>query len=397
MASRAAIVTQDTYRELDAERRELTATDADTLQTQIDVARIPAPTGDETARGRWMGERLRAIGLATRTDDAGNVIARMAGSAAGAPVVVCAHLDTVFPAETVLDIQRDGDRITGPGICDNGRGIAAMIAVARVMQQRSATLKRPVDFVGTTGEEGAGDLRGARHYFANSPPPYAVIAIDNTGDERIVNSALGSRRFRVEYRGPGGHSWAAYGVVNPVHAVARAADAVAGLRLPRGTASTVTVSRIGGGHSVNSIPEHAWLEVDARSTSETALVQMEREIREIAEAAARQEIERQTRGTAALTWQCDRIGFRPGGETPADSALVSVALEATRLVGRTPLLATASTDANAAIAIGAPAIAIGGGGRGGDTHTSREWFENERGADGVARALTIIASMAMLS
>jgi tripeptide aminopeptidase len=392
----AAIATRDTFDALERERAEIVATDEGTLSAQIDVSRIPAPTGGESARARWVAERMGGAGIATRIDDAGNMIAHFEGGAAGAPVVVCAHLDTVFPVGTPLDIRRNGGRITGPGICDNGRGLAAMFAVARVIRGRAASFARPVEFVGTTGEEGAGDLRGARHYLAASPPPFAFIALDNTGDERIVNSALGSRRFRLEFRGPGGHSWAAYGVVNPVHAAARAAAHLASARLPRGTASALTVSRIGGGHSVNSIPEEAWLEIDARSTSTAALVQMEREIRDIMEAAARQENEQHTRGSASLTCRCDRIGDRPGGETGADSALVTCALEATQLIGRTPQLATASTDANAAMAIGAPAIAIGGGGRGGDTHTTSEWFENDRGADGIMRALTIVAAMAAL-
>jgi acetylornithine deacetylase/succinyl-diaminopimelate desuccinylase-like protein len=273
-----------------------------------------------------------------------------------------------------------------------------MLAIARVVQHCRAGLSRAIEFVATTGEEGAGDLRGAKHYFARSQPPFAVIALDGAGDERVVNTALGSRRFRATYRGPGGHSWAAYGAPNPVHAAARAAAALASLRIGGGAArSALTVSRIGGGLAVNAIPEDAWLEVDARSTSGVVLERVEREIRAVVEGAAAEENHRRAPGTTALTLVVDRIGERPSGETPAERALVVAALEATRLVGRIPELATASTDANAAMAAGVAAIAIGGGGRGGDAHSSREWYDNTQSTAGVERALTIVAAMARLA
>jgi acetylornithine deacetylase/succinyl-diaminopimelate desuccinylase-like protein len=184
---------------------------------------------------------------------------------------------------------------------------------------------------------------------------------------------------------------------NPVHAAARAATNLASLRLRGEGRSSLTVSRIGGGLSINSIPEDAWLEVDARSTSDAALVQYEREIRAIAAAAASQENDRRSPGTAAMTHVIERMGDRPSGKTTEDAPLVVAAIEATRLVGRAPELATASTDANAAISAGAPAIAIGGGGRGGDAHSSREWFDNTSSTAGVERALTIVATMARLA
>jgi acetylornithine deacetylase/succinyl-diaminopimelate desuccinylase-like protein len=311
-------------------------------------------------------------------------------------VVVCAHLDTVFPAETSLEFRREGSRVMGPGIGDNGRGLSVLLILARMIQRCPTSFARPIEFVATTGEEGAGDLRGAKFYFANGPRPFAVIALDGAGDERIVNTALGSRRFRIGFRGPGGHSWAAYGVPNPVHAAARAAAALANLRLAGAPAggSALSVSRIGGGMSINSIPEDAWLEVDTRSTSDVMLTRFERELRDIAAAAMVEENRRRTPGTAAMTHHVERIGDRPGGQTSESSPLVIAAVEATRLVGRRPELSTASTDANAAIGAGAPAIAIGGGGHGGDAHSSHEWFDNTSAIAGVERALTIVATMA---
>ena len=396
MTARVITATGETFRDLARERRWLSELDDDILSAQMQVAQIPAPTGAEDERARWMAARFAETGLASRIDAAGNVIARIPGAYEDAPVVVCAHLDTVFPADTSLVVHRDGSRVRGPGICDNGRGLAVMASVARAVHRCRTGFARAVEFVATTGEEGEGDLRGAKHYFADAPSPFAVIALDGAGDERIVNTALGSRRFRIQFRGPGGHSWSAFGTVNPVHAAARAASGIAGLRLDGASRGCVTVSRIGGGLSVNSIPEDAWLEVDARSTSAVALARVEQRIREIAASIATEENQRRAPASAALTYLVTRIGDRPGGHTADDSPLVVAAVQATRLVGRTPEFVTASTDANAAMGLGAPAIAIGGGGHGGDAHSSREWFDNTAASAGVERAFTIIATMARL-
>ena len=397
MPSRVAETTVETFRDLSRERRMLADLDPEILRIQVEVAQIAAPTGAEHRRGQWVAERFADVGLDATIDDAGNVVARAPGAYAAAPVVVCAHLDTVFPEETSLAVRRDGSRLVGPGICDNGRGLAVMLVLARVIQRSNASFARAIEFVATTGEEGAGDLRGAKFYFARGSLPFAVVALDGAGDERIVNTALGSRRFRINYRGPGGHSWAAFGAPNPVHAAARAAANLASLRVRGASRSALSVSRIGGGISINAIPEEAWLEIDTRSTDDALLVRLEREVLAIAEASATDENGRRALGTAALTYQITRIGDRPSGRTTEDSPLVIAALEATRLVGRAPELATASTDANAAIGAGAPAIAIGGGGRGGDAHSSREWFDNTAATVGVERALTIVATMARLA
>lgn len=392
---RATELAADVYRELTPERRALAEWDPEILRSQIEISQIPAPTGSEGARAARMADRFRALGMDARCDDAGNVIARQRGAARGRRVVLCAHLDTVFPEGTDVTVTREGHRVIGPGICDNGRGLAVMLAIATVLRRSSAPVRSRIEYVATTGEEGAGDLRGARQYFASAEPPFAAVVLDGAGDERIINTALGSRRFRITYDGPGGHSWSAYGTANPVHAAARAASSLADLRLPART--TLTVSRIGGGLSINSIPECAWLEVDARGTNEDALARLEREIGAFASLAATVENDRRAPASPALRCSVQRIGCRPSGETPADQPLVLSAMEATRLIGRAAELGTASTDANAAIAAGTPAITIGAGGRGGDAHSRREWFDNTNASAGVERALTIVATMARLS
>ena len=377
-------------------RQQLALRDEAIVQTQIAISEIAAPTGEEHARGAWIARRFQQLGLHdVRTDDAGNVIGRRQGAIGGPPVVICAHLDTVFPRETRVSVQRCGTRLRGPGIGDNGRGLAAMLALAEVIDGQQLRTASPVEFVATTGEEGAGDLRGAKRAFAAADAK-AAIALDGAGDERIVHRALGSRRYRLTYRGAGGHSWTAYGVPNAVHAAAIAAAKLARLPLPREPRTTLCVGRIGGGISVNTIPDEAWLEVDIRCTSTYVLDLLEREVGEVSRVACAEENGRAVRGAVPLVATVDRIGDRPSGETAAGHPLVVMAMEATRLVGREPELATASTDANVPISLGIPAIAIGAGGRGGDAHTPAEWFDNTDGCLGLARALGVVVGAAGL-
>jgi len=392
---------------LDGARRALAALDEEILRDQMAITRIPSPSGEEGERASWMAERFRELGLVdVRIDEAGNVIGRRPGGAGASgyddsgarPVVICAHLDTVFPRETKLDVHRSGPRLRGPGIGDNGRGLAVMLALARVIDGRSLHTRAPVDFVCTTGEEGAGNLRGAKALFAGAArDALAAIALDGAGDERIVHRALGSFRYRIELHGRGGHSWTSYGVPNPVHAAAIAAARIARLPIPTDPRTTLSVVRMGGGLSLNSIPESAWLEVDLRSVSPTMLEQHDRTLREVVRAATLDENSRRARGTPPLASEVLPIGDRPSGETPVDHPLVEMAMEATRLIGRAPELATASTDSNVPISRGIPAIAIGAGGRGGDAHTEGEWFDNTDAQAGVARALGIIVGAAGLA
>jgi acetylornithine deacetylase/succinyl-diaminopimelate desuccinylase-like protein len=366
------------------------------METQVALAQIAAPTGDESERARWVAARFESCGLErVEVDGAGNVIGRHRGRRDGQPVAVCAHLDTVFPRGTEHSIRQAGPRYFGPSITDNSRGIAVMLAIAEGLRAGEWHADRPIEFVGTTGEEGMGDLRGAKHYFATrGADAHAAIIVDGAGDERIVHRALGSRRFRASFDGPGGHSWSAFGSPNAVHAAAAAAAAIASLPLPRTPRTTVTVARIGGGLSVNSIPQHAWLEVDLRSSSAAVLSTVGARIGEIVREAATAENQRSTPGTAPLRPTLVTIGDRPCGELDEAHPIVRTAIGITRQAGRDAELAMSSTDANVPISMGIPAIAIGAGGRGGDTHTTAEWFEDVDGLRGAARAMAIIAAAA---
>jgi tripeptide aminopeptidase len=375
-------------------RAALAARAGDVLAEQITVSEIPAPTGDEQQRAAWIAQRFRALELDdVRTDDAGNVAGNLAGTSRATPVVVCAHLDTVFPRNAISHAQRDGTRIHLPGIGDNGRGLATMLAIARAMRGTRIAARKPVTFVATTGEEGHGDLRGAKHFFANNPAG-AVIALDGTGDTRIVHRAVGSRRFRVTFDGPGGHSWTDFGAVNPVHASAVAIAKLSALPLPADPYTTLTVSQTGGGLSVNSIPASAWFDVDIRSLGAFPITQLEDALRGIVAQTTLEANAIRRDGTSPLTAVLALIGSRPAGDIPASEPLVEIAQHATRLIAREPELAHASTDANVPLSMGIPAIAIGGGGTGGAVHTTTEWYDDTDGLRGIERALTIVVAAA---
>lgn len=389
----------EAYAALGPALRRLAAADADVVRTQIAVSEIAAPTGEEARRGQWMAGRFADLGLQdVRIDRAGNVIGRRPGAEGRPAVAICAHLDTVFPRGTSIAVRRDGPRLIGPGIVDNGRGLASILALAETIDGASVRTQAPLAFVATAGEEGIGNLAGAKAFFADAGHAIAAaVVIDGAGDERVVHRGLGSRRYRIVFRGPGGHSWAAHGIANPIHAAAGAVARLADLSLPTHPRTTLTVGRIGGGIAVNAIPEDAWFEIDLRSTSAGALARCEQELRASVAAATAAANASRAAGTPPLTDDVALIGDRPCGELPVDHPLVTAAIDATRLIGREPDLATASTDANIPLSLGIPAIAVGGGGRGGGAHTLAEWYDNTDGALGLARALTIVVAAAGLA
>jgi tripeptide aminopeptidase len=385
--------------------------DGDTLGWQRALAAVPAPTGDERRRADAVAQRFAELGFGDLArDPAGNVIARWPGSAGetggegvadgggrGAGVVLAAHLDTVFPSDTDLTVRHQGARLVGPGISDNARGLAGMLALAGACRHADVRTPAPITFVATTGEEGAGDLAGAKQLFADPQfRPLAFVALDGAGIERVVHRALGSRRLRAVFRGPGGHSWAAFGVANPVHAVALASAAIGELPLPASPRTTASVVRIGGGSGLNTIPQEAWLELDLRSESEATLDAVYGGATEALARALDAANRRRAAGTTPLTLQIVPLGYRPSGVTAREHALVQGAVAATRLVGHAPDLAAASTDANVAISRGVPGIALGAGGRGGSTHLVSEWYENVDGPAGLYRALLAVAAAAEL-
>ncbi len=370
--------------------------DLTVIEDQIAIARVAAPTGEETARAEWMVRRLRTAGLRkAEIDSAGNVIAFSRDVRNESPVVLCAHLDTVFESREPVHVRRDGLRLHAPGISDNARGLATLASLADLVASGALAVKRPVLFAATTCEEGHGDLRGSRHLFDTiAAGAHVAIALDGPGDERIVTSALGCRRYHIVFRGPGGHSWGRYGAPNAVHAAAALVTRLTGYAAYDRTRTALTVSRIAGGTTINAIPAEAWMEVDVRSTSDAELVRIDQHIRRAARDANEEENARRRDDTTPLSVALTLVGERPGGVVPHDHDVVTAAAEATRAIGRTPEFAVASTDANIPMSRGIPAIAIGGGGVGGETHTPGEWFENREGTRGVARAALLLAALA---
>lgn len=378
-------------RAYDAARARILETDELTLKHMCDAARIAAPSGSEGERGRWLADRLQELGLQPMTDSAGNIEAVTPCEDMSAKrLVIAAHLDTVFDAGTKLDVRRDGDRLTGAGISDNARGLAGLLALARGLLAAGWPTATPIAFVATTGEEGAGDLKGVKHYIAhNAQRTAAFIALDGAGAARIITAGVGSRRLRVTYGGPGGHSWSDWGVPNAIHAAGRAIAALTSLQLPAAPRTTLSVGRIGGGTTINVVPGEAWFEVDLRSEAVGPLQDLETAVRDHIERAQRAEAR-----TREMTVDVEVFGDRPAGRTAESDPLVRVAIAATRGIGLEPQLASSSTDANVPMAAGIPAIAIGAGGDAGGTHTLREWYDNRGGTAGLERALRILLETA---
>src|SRR5712671_7983941 len=283
LESMTALLSHDRVR---AARAHIERSDEATLGRQAALSAIPAPTGAEGARGARVADMLGEAGLEDVTiDDVGNVRGWYGGGSAPAhgSVVIAAHLDTVFGPELDVSVARHGPRLEGPGIADNARGLAALVAIGEALVRAQVETRRPVLFAATVGEEGSGDLRGVRHLFGPSahPPirPSAFIALDGAGIERIVHRALGARRYRITYHGPGGHSWAAFGLANPAHAVGRAVAQLAARTTHDAPRTSCSVVRLGGGTGLNSIPQEAWLDLDIRSEDPRALAQLDVTVR----------------------------------------------------------------------------------------------------------------------
>ncbi len=385
-----------------AARHHIERTDEVTLARQAALSAIPAPTGAEGRRAAHLADLFREIGLSdVSIDHAGNVqgwFARNGETSAG-PVVLAAHLDTVFGAEVDVAVERHGQRLEGPGISDNARGLAVLVAVAEAIVAARVPAARPILFAATVGEEGSGDLRGVKHLLngkreTGNGKPVAFIALDGAGLDRVIHRALGSKRYQVTFRGPGGHSWAAFGVANPANAVGRAVALLADLPTQQAPRTTCAVVRLGGGTGLNSIPQEAWLDLDLRSEDPRALAHLDVTVRAALERAADDENRRRTAGSPPLRVEIRLLGDRPSGMTPRAHPLVQAAVAANRALGRDAELASASTDANVPIALGIPAIALGAGGKAGDAHLATEWYDNVEGALGIVRALLVTAAIA---
>jgi acetylornithine deacetylase/succinyl-diaminopimelate desuccinylase-like protein len=368
------------------------ADDERTLAEQVRLASTPAPPFSETARGEGMAQLMEAAGTGpASTDEVGNVRAWV-GEPGDRPLVISAHLDTVFPPEQEIRIRREGDRWVGPGISDDARGLAVLLAVIRALPPLP---RPPLLAVATVGEEGIGDLRGVRHLFGpegSLREARGFISLDGAGTARVIAGGVGSRRFRVTVGGPGGHSWVDWGRVNPIHILAETLAEAERITLPRG--ATFNVGRIGGGTSVNAIPTSAWCELEFRSEDEDALARLERRLRSLLERVVElRNTGRPPGPEEEASLKVERIGHRPAGHTDPATPLVRSAVAATRAVVGRATPAASSTDANYPMNVGIPAITLGAGGEAGLAHTPDEWYRNVHGPDGTLRALLTLLMM----
>ena len=363
----------------------------------IELTEIPAPPFMEEERAARYAELLREAGLEAELDAVGNVTARRGGRDGGRTVAVVAHLDTVFPEGTDVTVKREGDKLMAPGIADDTRGLVTLLTIVRLMDRHGLDTADDVLFVGSVGEEGIGDLRGVKHLFRDGGPEIdAFVAIDGTSNTRVLHHAIGSHRYRVRFLGPGGHSWGAFGLGNPAHAMARAIklfDDRAGEYVTAGAKTTYNIGRIGGGTSINSIPFENWMEVDMRSMEPGRLEEIDAIFQEaMTEALAEQNTMR--REGEELTVDIELIGDRPSGKVAVDAPLIQRALAATRAVGAEPELSMGSTDSNVPIARGIPATTIGSGGEGFGAHSLHEWWANRDGHLGIQKALLLVLAEA---
>lgn len=367
--------------------------EAQTVADHITLNEIPAPPFMEEERARFYAQWLREAGAdSVWIDEEGNAIGLRRGRTGDRTVALGGHLDTVFPEGTDVSVTQRGDTLIAPGIGDDTRGLMVVLTVLRAMEDAGVETEDDLWFVGVVGEEGLGDLRGMKHLFRDGAEPiHAWLEVDGGGMERLVNKGLGSVRYRVTFEGPGGHSWGAFGLANPAHAMGRAIryfQDVADTLTRSGPRTSYNVGRMGGGTSVNSIPFESWMEVDMRSESPESLARIEQVFLTAMERALSEENALRREGVE-LTVDLDKIGDRPSGELPDDHPLVQRAVAATAAFGFEASLARSSTDSNVPIAKGIPAVTIGRGGVGAHGHAPNEYWVNEDGHLAIQRALLL--------
>ena len=367
-------------------------------EQHLALSRIPAPTFLEGKRAEWMVSQLRGFGYESKIDRAGNVVATNDGGARGPYVAITAHLDTVLAPRTPEDIKVSPDgTLRGPGVSDNGAGLAALLAVARALKL-APRMEGPnsVLFVANVGEEGEGNLSGMRHLCRQSSlasKVKAFIVLDGPTTDHITRQALASRRFEVAYSGPGGHSWSDFGVGNPVHALSRAISLFVDAMNTRPASPRISFNfgTIEGGSSINSIPTDARTKVDIRSESSDRIDELVELLSSCVDRSLQTENDRAIGGR--VTARLREVGSRPGGRLPDDALILKSVRAVDAHLGIRSHLDCASTDANIPLSMGLPAISIGAGGQGGGAHTPNEWYHPDGREVGLKRVLLTLFSL----
>lgn len=358
---------------------------------QREVVSVPAPPFGEGTRAAWFVERMRELGLTgAHLDDEGNALALLREDDGVSPVVLLsAHLDTVFPSGTDVTVREEDGLLRGPGIADNGAGLAGLLAIAAALCNAELQPRTNILLAANVGEEAQGDLRGMRYLFGASDYADRIsgsIALEGAGTETVVTRALGSRRFRVEITGPGGHAWTDAGTPNPIAALSSAITMLAAHPLPAMPRTTLNVGEVRGGTSVTAVPQWAEALVDIRSTDAEQILLLEVKLYRTVEDAL---LAANARASGGLRSAITCIGDRPAAALEPGSRL----LETVRTVDRHLRLRTeerlGSTDANVPLALGREAIALGAGGSAGGIHTTNEWYD-PRGRELALRRILLI-------
>ena len=370
------------------------AAEPQTIEDQVRVCEVEAPPFKEAKRAQLYAQMFRDVRLQNvRIDKECNVLGERRGSQPRPHVVFAAHLDTVFPEGTNVTVKREGSVLRGPGIGDDCRGLAVLLAVARTMVKGNVQTPGTITFVGTVGEEGLGDLRGVKYLFQEGMKGQIdrFVSIDGTG-LGLTHIAVGSLRYRVTFKGPGGHSYGAFGMVNPIQALGRAMGRIADFQVANEPKTTFNVGRIGGGTSVNAIPYEAWMEVDMRSADPASLQSVDAKFHKAVDDAVADENARW--GSRQLTVEKTLVGSRPAGRTQADAPIVVAAISVTKALNIPVSLDEGSTDSNIPMNLGIPAITIDGGGRGRGAHALDESFDTTDSWMGTQRALLLALALA---
>ena len=356
-----------------------------TVADIITLTEIPAPPFHETERGKAYLARLQAAALTdVETDAEGNVMGLRRGTAHvdGGPVVVfAAHLDTVFPAGTDVKVRREGTKLMAPGVGDDTRSLATLLAYLRALDAGKIKTKADILFVGNVGEEGAGDLRGVRYLFNKSKYAgriKAFISMDGADPRYVVNQGVGSKRYHIAFHGPGGHSYGAYGMVNPMAAMGKTVADLYTIQTPSNPKTTYAASVVGGGTSVNAIPHDVFLEVDLRSESAAELAKLDAQLNDILVKAVALENKARSTQYGSVTYEAKVIGERPTGRTDEAAPIVQITQAASRALGFETRFEASSTDSNVPMSLGIPAVTIGSGGSAGRAHALDEWVDVEK-------------------
>jgi tripeptide aminopeptidase len=369
---------------------------------QVRLTEIPAPEFKEAARGEALKALFASSDFKVRVDQLGDVIAERPGSDSKSVILLAAHLDTVFPQGTDVRVRRRGSRLIGPGISDNGAGLGALVGLARAISESGVHTSKTIVLAGDVGEEGEGNLRGIRglveHYRSQLA---AVIAVDGPATDYITTQGIASHRFEFEVTGPGGHSWSDFGEPNPITALARGIVLFSTtVQIPDETKSSYNFGVMEGGTSVNSIPSRATVKVDLRSQDEDQLGQLETALRQAMTNGIQQENSASNASDGdpqgGLRMNVRSLGTRPAGQTSPNSPLVMTIRNVDGYLGNRSRLERSSTDANFPLSLGIPAVAIGGGGKGGGAHTSEEWYDPTDRDLGLKRLFLTVVALAGL-